>query len=216
MNPESPPAPSNDPIIARGGTYYRNTRYIMTAVLFAMAGWFAYDGWVAWPRLNEQYQSLDRQIDDARAAGEAAKARGDKDRAAAEKKKEQMLFEQQKDVHPKDDLAIGLQKVLAIGLPLLGLALTAWAIRNSRGQIKLTGERLEAPGHPPITFDHIIALDKRLWDRKDIAYVDYEVDATKGRIRLDAFVYQTDPIVKIYERIEAFMKEESVEPPPGV
>ena len=102
-----------------------------------------------------------------------------------------------------------LQKILTFALPAVGIALVAWARYNSRGEIKLDGETLTAPGHPTVTMDQITALDKRLWDKKDIAFVEYEAGSAKGRIRLDAFVYQTDPIVQIFDRIEAVMKEES-------
>jgi hypothetical protein len=53
-----PPSPPDDPyagqdvIVARAGRYYRNARYVMVLLCLGLAGWFAYDGWVAWPREN--------------------------------------------------------------------------------------------------------------------------------------------------------------------
>lgn len=188
----------NEPIIAKGGTYYRTMRYIMAAFICGWAGWFAYDGWKAWPAQNERYAQITADIQQAEARGDAS--------AAA------LLKEQQKDVKQRSQSDIRLQRILATTLPLLALAVVAWAHYNSRGQFRLVGNEFSAPGHPPITLEDITALDKRLWDRKDIAYVEYEKGAAKGRIRLDAFVYQTDPIVKIYNRIEAVMKEESETP----
>jgi hypothetical protein len=199
MSETTPPVPSNDPIVARYGTYYRNTRYILTAILILMAAWFAYDGWVRYPDHNKRFAELEAQIKQLEAAGQDVVP----------------LREQQRDIKQHSDLDIFWQHALAITLPLVGIALAGWAVYNSRGEIRLAGDRLSAPGHPEISFDDIEALDKRLWDRKDIAYVRYEKGARKGSIRLDAFVYEADPIVKIYERVEAFMKEEAEAPPQG-
>jgi hypothetical protein len=61
-DPQQQPPPPDDPyagqdvIVARAGRYYRNARYLMVLLCLALAGWFAYDGWVAWPRENAQAQ----------------------------------------------------------------------------------------------------------------------------------------------------------------
>lgn len=193
MSEPTDAASFNEPIVARYGSYYRNTRYILALIIVAMAGWFAYDGWVGWPRQNEQYRALKAEIESLEKAGQDAVSQ-----------KERL-----RELKEHSDLDLLTQRALAITLPVLAVALIGWTLHNSRGQIKLVGNRLSAPGHPEITFDEIEALDQRLWDRKDIAYVRYVKGDQTGTIRLDAFVYQANPIVKIYERIEAFMKEDT-------
>lgn len=42
-------------IVARPGGYYRKARFIMAALSVAGGLWFAYDGWVRWPRENAEY-----------------------------------------------------------------------------------------------------------------------------------------------------------------
>ncbi len=193
------PAVTNEDIIARGGEYYRRMRYLVAVILVAAGCWFAYDGWKGWPEVNAKIANIQQQINQQ------------DDHTEEGKKRRANLTEQLKDLKPHDDLAILLQKLLAFGLPAMGLVMAQWARHNSRGEIKLSGDVLTAPGHPAVNLDQIVALDKRLWDKKDIAYVDYEAGAINGRIRLDAFVYQSDPIVKIYERIEAVMKQDAAE-----
>ncbi len=193
------PAATNEVIIARGGEYYRRMRYLVAVILLAAGCWFAYDGWKGWPASNAKRAAIQQSIDEL------------DDRVEASKKRRADLTEQLKDIKLHSDLDILVQKLLALGLPLLGLAMVFWARHNSRGEIKLSGGELTAPGHPSVKLEQIVALDKQLWDKKDIAFVDYEAGGAKGRIRLDAFVYQTDPIVKIFERIEALMKEDAAE-----
>jgi hypothetical protein len=63
---------------------------------------------------------------------------------------------------------------------------------------------LHVPGHPPIPLNNIRKVDKRLWERKGIAYVEYEVpgSAERRQFKLDDFVYERQPTDAIFERIE--------------
>ncbi len=181
--------PSGGDIIARAGQYYRNTRYVMCALLVGAGLWFAYDGWVGWPEHNREVAEVKRRIADAERSGDqnaAAAARTDLGKMSEEKSSSDIL----------------LQKVLAFSLPPVGIGLLAWALYNSRGSYRLSGRTLHAPGHPPVPFDQITRIDKRLWDRKGIAFVDYEADGRAGRIKLDDFVYERKPTDQIFKQIE--------------
>ena len=178
--------PSGD-IVARAGQYYRNTRYIMCALLVGAGLWFAYDGWVGWPEHNRKVGEVKRRIDQADNAGDtngAAAARAELGKLSKEKSSSDIL----------------LQKVLALSLPPIGIGLLAWALYNSRGAYRLSGRTLHVPGHPAVSFEQITRIDKQLWDRKGIAFLHYE-GSTKS-IKLDDFVYDRAPTDKIFERIE--------------
>ncbi|HEV2295639.1 MAG TPA: hypothetical protein VGR35_17460 [Tepidisphaeraceae bacterium] len=180
---------SSGDIVARAGRYYRNTRYIMCALLVGAGLWFAYDGWIGWPEHNRKLAEVKRRIDEAERAGDqnaAAVARTELGKMSKEKSNSDIL----------------LQKVLALSLPPVGIGLLVWALYNSRGAYRLSGRTLHVPGHPPITFDQITRIDKRLWDRKGIAFLDYEAGQAKGTIKLDDFVYERQPTDQIFERIE--------------
>lgn len=189
--------PHNDPpdIVARAASYYRNTRYLMVAMLIGMGAWFAYDGWVGWPEQNRQFHRLSSEIDAAESAGDEAKKTD--------------LIEQRKKFDEHSDTDILFQKALAVVLPPLGLLTLFWALRNSRGEFRLSGggQTLHVPGHGAVRFDQVRRLDKKLWDRKGIAFVDYE-PAEGGptrRFKLDDFVYERKPIDEIYERLEQYV-----------
>ncbi len=105
---------------------------------------------------------------------------------------------------PHSDLDITIQKILAFTLPPLGLALLAWTLYNSRGTIRLRGDVLHAPGHGDVPLDAVRQIDKTDWDRKGIAYLDYQTPAGRpGRVRLDDFVYEMKPIQSILKQLEA-------------
>jgi hypothetical protein len=161
-------------IVARAGRYYRNARYLMT-VLFVGAGlWFAYDGWVGYPKHNARVD-----------AGEIRETK-------------------------HTDTDIRLQRILGVALPVAGVLFLCWALYNSRGAYRLSGDTLHVPGHPPIPLDQIEELDKAKWDKKGIAYVNYRPsDAPNmSSARLDDFVYQQAPTDRIVERIEKHLNPE--------
>ena len=172
------PAPHAAPdadIAARGGTYYRVTRYVFCAVLLGMAGWFAYDGFVTYPRDNELH---------------LLHARDPKN------------YPQDYPTH--NAASIRLQKILACVLPVAGLGLLGWTLYNSRGAYRLRGDVLSVPGHPDVPLSSVTQIDKSKWDRKGIAYLDYALpDGRTGRLKLDDFVYDRPPTDRILETIEA-------------
>ena len=75
-----------------------------------------------------------------------------------------------------------------------------------------------ALGHPAVPLASIKSIDDRLWDRKGIAYLDYDVNGQSGTITLDDFVYQREPVDAIYESVDRAVRpdrvreEESEEP----
>ena len=156
-------------IVARAGRYYRNTRYLFVLGMVLMGAYFAYDGWVGYPRERAKHQ------------------------------------QDPKTGVPHTDMDILLQKVLGCTLPPLGLIFLGWTLHNSRGAYRLGGDVLSVPGHPDVPMDAVRALDKSLWDRKGIAFVDYEVAGRQGTLKLDDFVYDRPPTDQIVERIESHL-----------
>lgn len=200
---------SETDIVAPAGSYYRRTRYIMAVLLIGGGLWFAYDGWIGWPGHNTR-------LDAAEAARDEAARAGDKTR---ESELNVQISKMNRRYTTKD---LVIQRALGVLLPPAGIALLIWTLYNSRGVYRLSGETLHVPGHPPVPLSAIRRVDKRQWDRKGIAYLDYELDgdgaaAKTGRIKLDDFVYERKPTDQIYERIEQFISpptdDASAEPP---
>jgi hypothetical protein len=173
--PDAATPDADDPIVARGATYYRVTRYIFSLVLLAMGAWFAYDGFHNWPRQNELHLLHVR---------------------------DPVTYPQ--DYTSRDSASIALQKFLGIALPLAGAGLIGWTLYSSRGAYRLSGDVLRVPGHPDVPLAGITQIDKSKWDRKGIAKLDYELPTgQRGRLTLDDFVYDRPPTDRILDVIEA-------------
>jgi hypothetical protein len=105
---------------------------------------------------------------------------------------------------PKSDTDIMFNEVLGLALPPIGLALLIRSLYLSRGEYRLEDDVLYVPGHPPVPLDKIQKIDRELWDRKGIAFIDYQVVGAKaGTITLDDFLYDRPPTDEIFKKIEA-------------
>jgi hypothetical protein len=190
QNESNPQAGSSDPIVANPGRYYRNTRYILCLAFIAFGAWFAYDGWYGWPKGNERFDRLTSELEAARAVTPPDEA------------KIKSISDELSGLKRRTDSDLRLQKRLAVICPLAGLAMLGWALYRSRGTYWMSGDEIRVPGHPPIRIGDITQIDKRLWDRKGIAHLDYKLpDGTTGRFTLDDFLYERKPTDAIYERI---------------
>ena len=123
--------------------------------------------------------------------------------------------------NPKTHTDIVLNQILGVSLPPMGLVVLGWAIYSSRGQYRMENGIITVPGHPPIPIDKIESIDRELWDRKGIAYVEYDLSHTptatkgagpvsyqgvtrgaRGKFKLDDFVYEREPTDLIFKAIE--------------
>ncbi len=164
---------SEETIVAKPSGSYRFKWIVMSLALIGYGGWSIYDGFVRYPRENDH----------------------------ATRPTEQGGLGLEKAPHPGYD--VPFNRVIGILLPPLGLAALAWTIYNSRGEYRLEGETLRIPGHPSLQLSDIREVDKSKWERKGIAYLEYEAAGGAAKARLDDYIYERRPTDAIMERIEA-------------
>jgi hypothetical protein len=121
------------------------------------------------------------------------------------------------DILPHPGFDVQLNKVLGMLLPPFSMALLAWSIYSSRGIYRYDGTTLTAPSHPPVQLNAMRKIDRGKWDRKGIAYIEYQIPGTakSGRIKLDDFIYQREPIDQMFAHIEATVTPASAAPAPA-
>ena len=174
----------------------------MVALLIGMGAWFAFDGWHGYPKENALVDQLDGELDVLQKQLIAAKQAADL-KATDQLQADYDKLNLERSAHKKhQSLDIRFQKILAVGLPILGAISLVWALYNSRGAYRLAGQILSVPGHPPVRLSQIIMVDKIAWDRKGIAYIEYRLDQKRGRLKLDDYVYDRDSTDEIFKKIE--------------
>jgi hypothetical protein len=109
------------------------------------------------------------------------------------------------DILPHPGYDVQLNQVLGVILPPLSIIFLGWTLYASRGSYRFDGSMIHVPGHPPIPLNALRKIDRAKWDRKGIAFIDYQFPGTSksGTFKLDDFVYNRDPTDKIFATIEA-------------
>jgi hypothetical protein len=186
--------PTSDEILAKPANYYRNARFLVVLMMLGFGGYCLYDGFSKYPGQNRIQKE-----------NALAKAKDSLDRPMTEEETRKIIEDCEKN--PKNSpMSILLNRVMGFLLPPGGIALLAWALYRSRGIIRLKGDMLEVPGHPAIPLDAIRRIDQMLWERKGIAYVEYELsDGSRGKACLDDFIHNDQAVKEIMERIEKFV-----------
>ncbi len=201
MTQPTPLATPQTPLVARAGSYYRNVRYLMAAGMVVFGLWFGYDGFIGWPAKNAAYDRIVAEHEKGGGSG------GEQSLKTA--------LEAEGVTKRYSDLELLIQKLLSFSLPVGGVTLLVWMLYNSRGEYRFDGKTLSMPGHPSIDVDSISAVDRKLWDRKGIAFIEYaRPGGTIGKARLDDFVYERGPTDAIYKQLVAGF-EETPETTPG-
>jgi hypothetical protein len=109
------------------------------------------------------------------------------------------------DIMPHPGYDVQLNKYLGMILPPLALVFFSWTFYVSRGKYRFDGSAVHVPGHPAVPLIAMRKIDRSKWDRKGIAYVEYQFPGTSkgGTFKLDDFVYQRNPTDQIFARIDA-------------
>jgi hypothetical protein len=123
---------------------------------------------------------------------------------------------------------IMLNKILGVVLPPMGLFILGWALYNSRGQYRLENGVLHVPGIPPVPLSRIHSINREQWDRKGIAYVEYDLSdppprgstaapdkSGRGKFKIDDFVYEREPTDQIFKAIEESLLKGHEHTPPA-
>ena len=196
--PSAPPSASPkptfvQPIEALPDRKFFIKRMVIAGAVLAFAAFFVYDGFVRYPRHNVERAALVAEREAAIADKNDVK-RAEKDKAIRDWGSE----------HSETDSL--LQKILGFLLAPVGLYLLTKFLKESRGSLRLDGDILYAPGHPPVPIKSITGVDNVKWDKKGIALFDYRLaDGTDGTIRVDDFVFNRPPTDAIHDELIAKM-----------
>lgn len=203
-------------------------QFLMTAgVFFAFALWFAYDGYIAYPRERDRalaYQKLktEDRLD------EWEKTAAEHGWSTKEPEKFERLFElddpsvlqvAQEELKEAHNTDIAIQRWLGgiAALPGLWFVIGFFRVRNRWIEMDETGLR-SSQGHQ-LEFGQIATLDKKKWRSKGIAKVNYRQNGRKRRLVLDDWKYDREATEAILRGVESHLDDGQItnamrEPPP--
>jgi hypothetical protein len=183
------PFPPAMPAEARITPVWKKQKLFVAIFLLAIAGWFAWDGKVGYPRSNERWQAHDELVKSGKDTEWLALAAS----RGWSKEPPHKLFK-------SEDIA--MQLILS-GLLFVGgvIALAYWLMQKGR-VLRSDAEAVYSPAGTRVPFGAITGLGKKKWEAKGLATVRYEIGGRKGEFVLDDYKFDRDPTHQILAEIE--------------
>lgn len=157
---------------------------IIGLMVFGSAGWFLYDGYVAWPAEARRFAAQAQIREELIAAGEAA---GPNDPAVKRAWEAHARTQDWPTKEPKNRTAGDLAGQRWTGGVFLvaGLIFAAWVAWNHRRSVRCEGDLVTGASGEQVRLDEIVEVDRRKWASKGIAYGIYLRDGRRRRLTLD-------------------------------
>ena len=159
-----------------------------------MSGWFFFDGLYTWPFSNvrwEAHQKLEQEnrLDDW---------------LALAKSKNWSPTPPHKFYNAA---AVRQQYYFGAAMLVLGFGMLAyWSNQKSR-TMKTDDEAVYTPSGVRVPFSAIVALDKKKWESKGLATVQYRIDGRAGQFVLDDYKFNADATRRILAEIDDALKQ---------
>lgn len=180
-------------------------RYLIMSIagLF-MAGWFAYDGLVAYPKklaYAQAFEEIKSEVNDPRQLAlrwqELADSKG-----WPVKQPEKPSSAIRNDIYGQYIFGV---LSLFLGVP------AAWFYFRSRNRwVEATDEGLQTSWGQQMRFAEVTLLNKKRWDAKGIARAFYTAAGKKHVFVFDDFKYQREPLGQILRRLEAVLQPDQI------
>ena len=179
----------------------------MLFLLFMFSGvgaWFLSDGYIYWPneavRHGEYVEIKDALIEEGKAVDEeSSSVRLAWERHAREKGYKSKIPKERTDEGINEQRSIGW--VMIIGSALFAL----WIGWNHTRRVQAEGETIIGASGERVELDSIIAIDRKKWDNKGIAYAIYTDGEKQRRLTLDDHKFEgcEEIILEAEKRIKA-------------
>jgi len=186
-------------------------RPLLLALLFMGYGlWAVDDGFFDYPADNRKHAALQQFKD------EVGSVSANRD-AWLEYAAEHGLPESPTEVpdkHGPSDMYLQYG-LMIVCLPIGSLALW-YFIRSYWLWIGSDEQGLAANGAKRVPWEAITDIDRSRWQTKGIAVVHYDKGGQPGRLTLDDWKYETEPIRRIVQQVETHLGLEPVDPTGGV
>jgi hypothetical protein len=171
-------------VVARISTEWRRRMLFMFFMIFGIAAWFLYDGYILWPDETQRHVEYLKIKNTLFEAGEAVDEESTSVRLAWERHAREMDYRRN---IPKErtDRDINEQRVIGWAMMIVSLLQGVWIAWNHTRQVRLEGEIVIGASSQQVELDSIIAIDRKKWKNKSIAYGIYEEGGKQRRLCLD-------------------------------
>ena len=177
---------------ARISKEWRRRMLFMLFMVSCIAGWFLYDGYSVWPSEAERHAEFveieNGLVESGKIEAVEHKAHGAEvneylrvawERHARDAGYKCDIPKERTDASIREQRMIGW--VMMTGSALFGL----WVLWNHKLRVRAEGETVIGTSGVRVELDSIVAIDRKKWENKGIAFAIYEVEGKERRLCLD-------------------------------
>ena len=171
-------------VVARVSKEWRRRMLFMFFLIFGIAAWFFYDGYILWPDEAQRHLEYLEITDTLIEAGVAVDGESTSVRLAWERHAREMNY--MRNI-PKErtDGDIKEQRVIGWAMMVVALLHGVWIAWNHTRQVNAEGDIVISASGERVEIDSITAIDRKKWKNKSIAYGIYEEGGKPRRLCLD-------------------------------
>ena len=191
-------------VVARISKEWRRRMLFMFFMIFGIAAWFLYDGYILWPDEAQRHVEYHEIKDTLIEAGDAVDEESTSVRLAWERHAREMDYrrnipKERMDDDIREQREIGW--VMIIGALLYGV----WIAWNHTRQVSAEGDIVIGASGERVDINSITAIDRKKWKDKGIAYGIYEEGGKQRRLCLDEHKFRGCEaiIIEADQRIKA-------------
>ena len=197
-------------VVAHISTQWRRRMLFMFFMIFGIAAWFLYDGYILWPDEAQRHEEYLKIIDTLIEAGEATDEASTSVRLAWERHAREMDYRRN---IPKERTGRDIKEQRVIGWSMMIFALLhgVWIAWNHTRQVRADGDIVIGASGQRVELDSITAIDRKKWKDKSIAYGIYEEGGKQRRLCLDEHKFKGCEaiIIEADKRIKARAMQDS-------
>jgi hypothetical protein len=191
-------------LVARVSKKWRQRMLCVFFLIFGIASWFLYDGYILWPdeaRRHVEYLEIKDVLIEA---GGAVDKKSTSVRLAWERHAREMGYRRN---IPKERMGgdIREQRVIGWAMVIVALLHGVWIAWNHTRQVSVEGDIVIGASGERVDIDSITAIDRKKWKNKSIAYGIYEEGGKQRRLCLDEHKFKGCEaiIIEADQRIKA-------------
>ena len=197
-------------VVAHISTKWRQRMLFMFFLIFGIAAWFFYDGYILWPDEARRHAEYLEIKDTLIEAGDAVDEESTSVRLAWERHAREVDDRRNIPKERTDD-KIREQRVIAWAMMIVALLHGVWIAWNHTRQVRAEGNIVIGASGERVDIDSITAIDRKKWKNKSIAYGIYEEGGKPRRLCLDEHKFKGCEaiIIEADKRIKARAEQDT-------
>jgi len=182
--------------VARISKEWRRRMLFLFLMIFGIAGWFLYDGYIMWPNEQQRYEEYTLIKDGLIDSGDAVDEESSSVKLAWQRHAKEAGYVNKT---PKERTDSSISEQLTIGWVMTSgsLLFALWIAWNHTRSVRGEGDIVIGASGERVELDSIVAFDLKKWKNKGIAYAIYKDEDKNRRLTLDDHKFKGCEVVMV-------------------